>query len=280
VAGYQGMRAWLSTMHEKLDLIAPAMMEHAGLAVLEIEVDTDQLGTFSGETPRTKSPLETAIAKAKLGLVEAGGELGLASEGSIGPDSQNPFLVSDIETVVFVDLENELVIHESHRSFEIVAAQMLVSAGSDLDAFLSSIDFPNQRLIARVLEKQELEIFKGIQTKRELQSVIEKLQELSGGNQVLLETDFRAHQSPSRRKNISVAAQKLAKRISKLCPGCNTPGFGLVRYQTGLHCESCSVLSESAVAKEILCCVKCEYSEAGKVISTSLSPEHCDWCNP
>jgi hypothetical protein len=280
LAGYQGMRAWLSTKHEKLDLIAPAMMDHAGIEVLEIEVDTDQLGTFSGETPRTKSPLETAIAKAKLGLVETGGELGLASEGSIGPDPQNPLLVSDIETVVFVDLENELVIHESHRSFEIVAAQKLVGAGSEVDAFLSSIGFPNQRLIARVLEKQELGIFKGIQTKRELLSVIEKLQELSGGNQVLLETDFRAHQSPSRRKTISVAAQKLAKRISRLCPGCNTPGFGLVRHYKGLRCESCSQLNESAVAKETLCCVKCEYSEAGRIIATSLSPEHCDWCNP
>lgn len=276
---YQGKLAWLSTKHQKLDLIAPAMLEVVDLEVRAIEVDTDQLGTFSGEIPRTLSPLETAIAKAKLGLSETGGELGLASEGSIGPDPQNPFLVSDIELVVFIDIANDLVIHEAHRSFEIVAQNKSVKPGANLDDFLDSIDFPNQGLIARVPKSDGL-IIKGLKSREELQVAITNLHGLSDSQEVVLETDFRAHQSPSRRKNIQIAAKKLAQRIASACPGCKTPGFGLVRYQRGISCEACGIRNDEAIAGEILCCVKCEYSEPGAVIARSLPAERCDWCNP
>lgn len=276
---YRGKLAWLSTKHEKLNLIAPAMLETAGLEVREIEVNTDQLGTFSGEIQRTLSPLETAIAKAKLGLSETGGTLGLASEGSIGPDSQNPFLVSDIEIVVFIDLANDLAIHEVHRSFDIVAKSKSVKPGDDLSDFLESIDFPNQGLIARV-PNTDLEISKGLNNQDQLITAIENLYELSAGKEVYLETDFRAHQSPTRRKNIEVAAKKLAQRIASICPGCKTAGFGLVRYENGLNCEACGIRNESAIANELLCCVGCDYTQAGAVIAKSLPAERCDWCNP
>ena len=64
---YKNQLAILTTKHEKLPLIAPAMLAVVGLEVTDINLDTDQLGTFSGELPRTASPLETAITKAKLG---------------------------------------------------------------------------------------------------------------------------------------------------------------------------------------------------------------------
>ncbi|HEY7854103.1 MAG TPA: DUF6671 family protein, partial [Aquiluna sp.] len=172
---YRGKTAWLSTKHQKLDLIAPAMLEQAGLAVNAVEVDTDLLGTFSGEVPRTDTPLNTAIAKAKMGLSESNQILGLASEGSIGPDLQNPFLVSNVETVVFVDLNEDLVIHESHRSFEIVAGSKEVTEGDDLTGFLSSIDFPNHALIASNPTSPNLPITKGIKSYDHLVQVIAEL---------------------------------------------------------------------------------------------------------
>lgn len=277
---YRGRTAWLSTKHEKLDLIAPAMLEHAGLVVEAVEIDTDLLGTFSGETPRTDTPLNTAIAKAKMGLGESNQTLGIASEGSIGPDLQNPFLMSNVETVVFVDLSEDLLIHESHRSFEIVAGSKDVAPGDDLTGFLTSIDFPNHALIASVPTSPKLPITKGIKSYDHLVQVIAELSKDSNGERVRLETDFRAHMSPSRKKTIQLAANKLAMRIASHCPECDVPGFGLVRYQTGLKCSECGIVQQDAIASELLCCVRCEHEESGMMIATSVPPERCERCNP
>lgn len=277
---YRDREALLSTKHQKLSLIAPSMLEHAGLRVSAIEVDTDQLGTFSGERQRVGSALETAIQKARLGLAETGQVLGIASEGSIGPDPQNPFLVSDIEIVVLVDAERNLTIFDSHRSFDIVAATKTVQPGDDLTEFLLKIDFPNQGLIAKVGNEPITEIVKGIASLEELERAIWKLAKESGDLPVMIETDFRAHQSPTRRKNIEIAAEKLARRLATECPACKAAGFGMIRYAYGLNCNGCGQRNEGAVSKELLCCVSCEHQESGDVIQASLSPDRCDWCNP
>lgn len=280
MSDYRGKTAWLSTKHEKLSLIAPAMQETLGLEVKAVEIDTDQLGTFSPEIPRIHSPLQTAIAKAKLGLEKTGGTLGLASEGSIGPDPQNPFLISDIEIVVLVDTENDLVIHELHRSFEIVAGSMEVSSEQDLEDFLETADFPSHGLIARVKDNPSQSAIKGIRDLSQLQQAISELSKASEAGKVLLESDFRAHQSPSRQKNIELTAKKLAQRLSQNCAKCQDPGFGAVRFRTGLKCQGCGMLDENAIAQELLCCVSCEHQEPGRVIAKELEPERCNWCNP
>jgi hypothetical protein len=277
---YRDVEAVLSTKHEKLGLIAPVMLEVAGLNVNAIEVDTDQLGTFTGEKPRLASPLETAIAKARLGMEQTRQPIGLASEGSIGPDPQNPFLVSDIEIVVLVDAERDLVIAEAHRSLEIVAASKLVQPGDDLSEFLGAIDFPNQRLIARVESQPAAEIIKGIATGHELEQAISELASLSSNRQVLLETDFRANQSPSRRANIKEAAKKLATRLTQNCPSCQLPGFGKIQHQLGVKCSDCGMENQSAIARELSCCVRCDYQVPGMLIASALTPDRCEWCNP
>lgn len=52
---YQGRRATLATKHGKLALIGPVMFRRLGLEVETADVDTDVLGTFSGEVPRQGS---------------------------------------------------------------------------------------------------------------------------------------------------------------------------------------------------------------------------------
>jgi hypothetical protein len=277
---YKNQLAILTTKHEKLALIAPALLEVVGLEVTDINLDTDQLGTFSGELPRAASPLETAIAKAKLGMAATGTGLGLASEGSIGPDPQNPFLASDIEIMVLVDQERDLVIHEFHRSFEIVAATTEVSLGQDLGSFFANSDFPTHHLIAKAKAHGELRVIKGIDSLAGLENALHELARFSEGGQVILETDFRANHSPSRRVNIQAAAQKLAARLAQLCESCETPGFGQVRYVNGVKCSGCGMQNPDAVAAERLGCVSCDHEIAGRVLAESIPPERCDWCNP
>jgi hypothetical protein len=275
---YKNQRAVLTTKHDKLALIAPAMLEKVGLEVAEVKQDTDQLGTFSGEIPRVGSPLESAIAKAKLGIDATGIELGLASEGSIGPDPQNPFLTSDIELLVLVDQQRNLIIHEVHRSFEIIAASKDVTPGEDLSQFLEDIDFPNHRLIAKSVGAKQMRTIKGIESELALASAISELAGVS--QRVTIETDFRANQSPSRQLNIQAAAEKLANRLIRLCESCQAPGFGQIRYLTGLRCTGCGMVDSDAIAAEILTCVSCDHEVQGKKLADSLAPERCGWCNP
>lgn len=60
-------RIGLLTRHGKQRIIAPLMDRHLGARLVHTDdFDTDSLGSFSGETPRTMSALECATHKARL----------------------------------------------------------------------------------------------------------------------------------------------------------------------------------------------------------------------
>ena len=65
---YFGAQAVLTTKHEKAKAIALQLKAALGLKLETVEVDTDVLGTFTGEIEREGTPKETAIKKARLGL--------------------------------------------------------------------------------------------------------------------------------------------------------------------------------------------------------------------
>jgi hypothetical protein len=270
----------LTSKHRKIDLIKPAFDISVGCNLFELPLDTDQLGTFTGDIARLDPPLETAIKKARLGMSHTGTPLGIASEGSICPDPIVPFLHSDIEYLVFVDDENEIVISETFRSFDITLFTTTVSPKSDLNQFLQKADFPNHKLIVRPNRSDKSGSIKGIDDQQYLSEVIEKIAETSPDGLVVVESDLRAISSPSRQKNIEQVANLLALRISQLCPDCKLPGWGCVGYEKGLTCSECGSDNQLAIRQEILGCAKCEFTKSGKVIASELSPANCDICNP
>lgn len=270
----------LTTKHEKLKLIKPAFNEYIGCNIFEVTLDTDQLGTFSGEVARVAPPREIAIQKARLGMNSTGSPIGIASEGSIGPDPMVPFINSNIEHLVLVDDDQEIVISEVHRSFDIVAATISATLKTDLTDFLQKADFPNQRLIVRSSKKADGNCIKGIADPDELTEAIAKVSRSSPDGLVIVESDLRAMHSPSRQRNIAEVAKLLAIRVSQLCPDCQLPGWGRVGYEKGLYCSECGLDNPSAIRQEILGCVKCEHVELGMVISSELDPAQCNFCNP
>ena len=248
--------------------------------VIELELDTDQFGTFSGEQPRTLSQYEAAVAKARLGAAQSGISLAIASEGAIGSDHQIPLLNSDVELVVFIDLESRLVISEYFRSFDITAVSREIVPGDDLNELLLAADFPHHGLIVRTEIEGKTASIKGITDKNVLVEAIKKLSHDGDQRKVIVESDLRAHFSPSRRKNISKAAELLSARVASLCPECQTPGWGRISYERGVACAECGLKNSDAVRCEILGCLRCEFTAPGKTISTSLDPAHCMECNP
>jgi len=195
---YRGHLAVLTSQHEKQRLVAPSFKEVLGVELIERALDTDQFGTFSGDIERSASPLDTAIAKARLGMKESGLPRGVASEGSIGPDPFIPFVISDIEHLVWVDAERDIVVSESYRSLDIRTASTRTFVGADLSDFLQRADFPRHRLIVKAENSSPFFCAKGIGSVQALEAAISECSHRSETGAVIVESDLRAHCSPSR----------------------------------------------------------------------------------
>ncbi|MCL4423226.1 MAG: hypothetical protein M1115_08705 [Actinobacteria bacterium] len=278
---YAGRTAVLATKHEKLPLIGPPLLATIGLQVQTVPVDTDSLGTFTGDIPRQWPPLETAIAKARLGMNVARQALGLASEGSIGPDPTIPFVITDREIVVLVDDDNGIVVWESQHSSDIVAAATKVSTDDDLRPFLSKACFPDHQLIVRPSSGALHPIHKGISSIDQLTAAVTECATVANDSLALVETDLRAHVCPSRRAIIAAASVRLASRIASRCPSCGSPGWGRIDVQLGVPCAWCGTEIARPRA-EIDGCPTCEHRETRPVISPEVQadPGECPYCNP
>ena len=275
---YFGKIAVLPTLHEKDSVITPIFQSELGIQVKVASIDTDQFGTFAGEIPRTMSQLDTAIAKARAAIASTGIPLAIASEGTIGPNPLIPIASSDLETMVFVDSEQELVIHESYRSEEITAARKIFRPGDNLDEFLRKADFPAHALIVRTEHALPIPPVKGIRDRAVLVQAIHDLSSDLGS--VIVESDLRASFSPSRMRNIAACARLLARRIASLCPQCNTAGWGSVSPVFGLPCADCGSSVDSAVRADQYGCGKCEHRQFFARAATVAEARFCDSCNP
>ena len=272
---YRGIEAVITTQHSKEKLIAPALIA-LGIELIHHKFDTDTLGTFSGEIPRTLPQRDTALKRTRIGMDATGIEYGLASEGSIGPDPIIPFINSAVESIAWIDDVNGIEIVEFERGTEVVAAKIEVSSLNVLGDFLDRADFPNHALIAYSAGKQG-PIYKGLRDLAELENAVGALTKTGSA---IIESDLRAHMSPSRSEVIRRCAEKLAKRLQKLCARCETPGFGVIANLYGLSCEECGEKVEQAVRGELKGCAKCEYKEEKLNGKESVSPAQCGSCNP
>jgi hypothetical protein len=135
---YYGRTIALATKHHKDDVIAPPFREHLQAALSVPDLDTDTLGTFTGEIERPGNMVEVAIRKARMGMHAAGTRFGISSEGSCGPHPVIPFLSCDTELLVFIDDERGFTFHEivlseqpnySHESMQTLEEAIAVVEG-------------------------------------------------------------------------------------------------------------------------------------------------------
>lgn len=280
---YAGRHAVLATMHRKEEAIAPAMLSSLGLIIAPTAgIDTDQLGTFSGEITRDGTMLEVAVRKARLGMSAAGVALGLASEGSFGPHPAIPFLHAGIELLVFVDDERGIVVHEILIAESTNLEHLAVLPGDALEAFLGRIGFPAHGLIVRPNEGEPtVALAKGVVELDRLTRAIAEAAAASPDGRARLETDMRAHLNPTRMKSLATLADRLARRLATLCPGCGAPGFGRTGTGGGLLCETCGTATEM-IATEVFGCPACDYAEQRpRFDGLQRAPAlYCPECNP
>jgi hypothetical protein len=280
VGPYAGRAAVLATKHGKLPLVA-APLAAVDLKVTAVEVDTDRFGTFTGEVPRPGPPLETAIAKARLGMAATGSAIGLASEGSIGPHPRSPLLTADLEIVVLVDDDRDLVVWSSATGIDIRAAAQPMDPGGDLTALARRFGLPDHAVIVRPNHGPPSPLFKGLRQPADIEGAVAACAAASADGQALVETDLRAHMCPSRHPTIRLAAERLASRLTAVCPACASPGWGPVDALTGVPCAWCGTPTGQLRA-EVDGCPACGHRAERPVVAAGATadPGLCPRCNP
>lgn len=273
---YAGIEAALTTKHKKGDWIAPAF-NPLGVSIKSVELDTDQLGTFSPERPRTRSQRDTVIEKARLGMAKMGVSYGTASEASIGPDPLIPFLNSIVECMVWLDLTRGIEILNFTRSLDVIAVREEINESTPIEPILLKSDFPNHGLLVYA---PGIEVFKGIRDEAALGAALERSFASARGGTIFIESDLRAHMSPSRQLIIAKCAAELVDRLSKLCPRCEVPGFGRIEILYGLPCEFCGGQVNGAVRGEVEGCTSCGLREERLSTKAVALAAQCNFCNP
>jgi len=98
---YANERIGMATIHAKeLAVAAPFRRLLGAEVVVAHGLDTDALGTFSGEVPRPDALIETCIMKAELAFRSLDVDCAIASEGSYGPIERVPLVASGVEIMI------------------------------------------------------------------------------------------------------------------------------------------------------------------------------------
>ena len=277
---FEGRQLVIASMHQKEQVLRPLL--EAGLKVNVAVADglnTDLLGTFSGEVARIADPLTTARKKCELAMELTGCDLALASEGSFGAHPSAFFLPANEEWLLLIDRKHQLEIHARQLSTATNFAGQAFSSLEEVEAFASKVGFPSHGLILRRSKDNPEGILKGITDPDQLRNAAKELLETQGSGYV--ETDMRAMFNASRMQVIGETAQLLIQKLNSLCPSCQVPGFAVTAAEPGLPCSLCGNPSSAALA-HLLICSNCQHEE--KVLfphgKKTEEPQYCQVCNP
>ena len=277
---YSGQKIALLTQHGKEKVIAPVLEPGLGCAIEHVTgFDTDQLGTFTRDIARPGSQIDAARRKARIGMELSGLTLGMASEGSFGPDPFTGTFAWNIELVVLID--DRLGIEVAGMAQGVArSAHVLASDWSAVESFAAREGFPQHHLVLRPQSQDDTRIHKGIADWSHLRSCFDECLAQSENQQVFVEADLRAFANPSRMRHIEQAAGDLLQRLQSCCALCNTPGYWVTERQPGLRCSACGLPTASHLL-EVWTCLHCQHrSVQPRTDCVAADPRHCKYCNP
>jgi len=277
---YQGRVAALGTMHGKERAIAPPLWRRLGLSVTVPALDTDRLGTFSGEVERPLPPRETVLAKARLAMHATGLPLGLASEASFGPHPAFPWMAVGEEYLAFVDTDRGMELVERRLCLRTNFAHASLHGGPDLDGFLARVGFPRHAVMVRPNQGNG-PLLKGLLSPGAVRDAVAGAAAISADGLARVETDMRAHLNPTRMGEIRRIAARLTDRLANPCPACASPGFGPAGPVPGLPCGWCGTPTDQPQGKR-WACPACGWEEVrpGRRQPAAADPGRCPACNP
>lgn len=266
---YTGTTIAVGTLHGKEAAFAPAFARWLGAAVCpSVDLDTDALGTFTGDVPRALTPEDAAAVKATGAAVELGTPFGLATEatyavtfGGFGP-------VMHEELAVFVDLSRGIRVPHRVRTYVSIAPAREVTDAADARRYLSRTGFPGHAVVARTATGMH----KGLRNEATILGLLRD-------GPITLEPDLRAHMNPMRQRTLRRLGWQLAARLRTPCPACAAPGFGPVDVVRGLRCAACGAAT-SRVRADVHGCAVCPERRERPRAAPLADPASCDYCNP
>lgn len=270
----------LASMHSKEIVMQPILEKRLGVSVIIPKgINTDKLGTFTGEVERKDDPLTTLRNKCLMAMEMTNSDLAAASEGSFGAHPSAFFAHANDELVMFLDTKHNLEVVARELTMETNFNGSSIESEKQLKDFANKALFPSHKLILRNGENKKEKIVKGIGDWDELLIAYNEIVEEYG--QVYAETDMRAMHNPTRMRVIAKATTNLVDKLSSLCPKCQTPGFSVTKVLPGLPCQLCDQPTRSTLA-HISTCVHCHYSSERKYPNDKKqeNPMYCDHCNP
>jgi hypothetical protein len=277
---FNGRTLLIATKHGKESVITPILESGIGVICKVPEgIDTDVLGTFSGEVERRDDALVTAGKKCDLAYSSSSFDLILASEGSFIPHPYIPFITVNEEILLLKDYKNKLEITAKSLSTDTNYFEHEIQSFAELESFAEKVKFPSHGIILSERRDKPESIFKGLHREDALMRAYDFLKHKYG--MVYAQTDMRAFHNPLRMQAIEKTAHRLVTKASSVCPVCGTPGFAETEYVSGLPCSQCNFPTNSVLA-HILSCLKCNHTERilcpnGKEYEDAM---YCDYCNP
>ena len=279
---YTNARIGLATIHAKDLAIAPPFRRLLDAEVVVAHgLDTDALGTFSGEVPRPDALVETCVIKAELAFRTLDVDYAIASEGSYGPIDRVPLVSSGVEILAFIDRKRGLKIVETLGTHRTNWRMRRFRAGDpNVPTVVKAMGFPGYGVF--VLNNSDYSHpVKDLVNMDEVVAAVNREAKRSDDGLALVISDMRANRNPMRMLVLRALSWKLAKRLERLCPKCHTPGFGPIGVRRGLPCERCGQPTHW-IDFEIDGCSLCGHAESrprkdGRKTAANLS---CATCNP
>jgi len=279
---FRGTTVAFATNHGKAHVAAEPFKRILGTTVTELAIDSDTLGTFTGEVERPGSKLDALRGKVQLARQRTAERFVLVSEGSFSAAQGLGLIAQGIEMLLLHDAVTGSEVIEQYVTVDTNYATGTLSTQHELERFLKAISFGTHAL---VLYPQGIEprspVFKGITTLDEAVNAFATCREASPEGTVTAMSDMRAHHNPTRMRAIGACCELLAHRLATPCPTCGSGGFGLVSLIPGLPCEWCGSPTSRAKAEKHACVVCHATAEMPrKDGQQSADPGECPFCNP
>jgi hypothetical protein len=279
---FVGAEIVFATNHGKLVAAADCFARKLTTTVTEVAIDSDSLGTFSGEIERPGSMLDALRGKVRLARAVTTARFVMVSEGSFGGVGGIGLIPQAIEMLMVHDAVTGAEIIEQSLSLETNYKSATITTRADLARFMTSIDFGAHALVLYpegILRPGE--VYKGITTEEQACEFFERCLVRSPTAAVVAMSDMRAHLNPTRMRHIAECCELLAERLATLCPACSSGGFGLVSTIPGLPCSECGMATQRARAERHECPFCHKSVEKPRADGrTAAQPGECEWCNP
>lgn len=267
----------VATKHLKENVLGPVFRGRWGVNLVAAEVDTDLLGTFTGEVPRIGDVQSTLRSKVQLALEGApDAEVILATEGSFGPDPILGWVALHEEVLLWSWPQKAKELWVTHRSHDTNFSSIETNNWSEVIRWGARIGFPSAHVILR--DARGALLAKGIDDTRVLESLWRGAAEYGPPR---IETDMRANRNPKRREGLHALAVKTIEAFEAMCPTCSFPGFVARPAEPGAPCSACGSATRRPMLMKAECyeCGHVDVSDSADQIS-GVDPGYCDRCNP